>query len=74
MSPTATVAAKAADDNAYAPCYALLAFRFANMQRVTQTERPAMLWGDVVVGVGSYFALVQFVCWVCSGVAWSGAI
>ena len=62
------------ESNAYAPCNAPIAFRFANLERQTATERPAMQWGDIVMNVGSYFALVQFVCWVFSGLAWSGAI
>ena len=65
---------KTPESNAYAPCYAPIAFRFANLQRQTATERPAMQWGNIVMSVGSYFALVQFVCWVFSGLAWSGAI
>ena len=65
---------KTSEANAYAPCHAPIAFRFANLQRQTATERPAMQWGDIIMSVGSYFALVQFVCWVSSGVAWSGAI
>ena len=62
------------ESNAYAPCNAPIAFRFANLERQTATERPAMQWGDIVMSVGSYFALVQFVCCVFSGLAWSGAI
>ena len=58
--------------SAYSLCYASIAFRFATMQRTTITERPVMSWADVVASVGSYFALVQFVCWVISGVAWTG--
>ena len=65
---------KTPESNAYAPCDAPIAFRFANLERQTATERPAMQWVDVVMSVGSYFALVQFVCWVFSGLAWSGAI
>ena len=65
---------KTPESNAYAPCYAPIAFRFANLQRQTATERPAMQWGDIVLSVGSYFALVQFVCWVFSGLAWSRSI
>ena len=65
---------KTPESNAYAPCYAPIAFRFGNLERQTATERPAMQWGDIIMSVGSYFALVQFVCWVFSGLAWSGAI
>ena len=70
----ANTTVKTPESNAYAPCYAPIAFRFTNLERQTATERPAMQWGDIVMSVGSYFALVQFVCWVFSGLAWSGAI
>ena len=62
---------KGPNDNAYATCYAFIAIRYANLERETATERPVMEWGDVVMSVGSYFALVQFVCWVVSGLAWT---
>ena len=65
---------KSPESNAYSFCYAFITFRYANLQRQTATERPAMQCGDIVMSVGSYFALVQFVCWVFSGLAWSGAI
>ena len=63
---------KTPDDNAYANCYAFIALRFASLERQTATEKPVMEWGDVVMAVGSYFALIQFASWVISGVAWTG--
>lgn len=51
-----------ATSNAYADCTAFILFRFANLDRTTFRERPVMEWADVVASIGSYFALVQFVC------------
>lgn len=64
MSPGAT-------SNVYTDCTAFILFRFGNLDRTTINERPAMEWADVVASIGSYFALVQFVCWVISGLAWT---
>jgi hypothetical protein len=61
------------DENAYADCTAYIVFRFATLERAILTEKPVMSWMDVVMNVGSYFALVQFVCWVISGLAWTGS-
>ena len=58
----------------YATCYVSIILRFERMERQTATERPAMDWADVVMIVGAYFALVQLLCWVASGLAWTDAV
>ena len=69
-----TALANATTDDAYAPCEAWIALRFARMERQTTVERPAMDWADVIMSAGAYFAFVQLLCWVISGLAWTDAV
>jgi hypothetical protein len=71
-APTPNATAINVNTDGYAVCHASIAFRFATLEQTTVTEIPEMEWGDVVASVGSYFALVQFACWVLSGVALTG--
>ena len=62
----------ALNTNSVAACRAYITFRFSSLARTTITERPTMDWADVVTSAGAYFALIQFICWVVSGIAWTG--
>lgn len=52
-------------------CYATVNIRFSSMIRTRYAQEQATSPGDVFQSVGSYFALVQFVSWVVSGMALS---
>ena len=58
------------DPNA-SPCQTLIRIRFAGMQLTSYVESVNMRWTDVAGSAASYFALVQFLSWVFSGLAWT---
>ncbi|KAH7350648.1 hypothetical protein BKA65DRAFT_549650 [Rhexocercosporidium sp. MPI-PUGE-AT-0058] len=54
----------------YYPCSSTLLLNVPGFDSTIMTEKRAMAWTDTVGQAGAYFALVQVVSWMISGVAW----
>ncbi|KAK4555405.1 hypothetical protein LTR86_007702 [Recurvomyces mirabilis] len=50
-------------------CYTTVVLQFVDMTRTVMTRQRAASPSDIFAQVGGYFALVQFLCWIISGMA-----
>jgi len=61
----------AGDQETYSPCHGVLLLNVPGFDSTIMNERTALSWTDVVGQAGAYFALVQLVSWMISGLAWN---
>ncbi|CAJ2506212.1 Uu.00g003420.m01.CDS01 [Anthostomella pinea] len=50
-------------------CYTTVLLQMADMTRKVMTRQKAASPGEIFAEAGGYFAIVQFVCWIASGMA-----
>jgi hypothetical protein len=55
----------------YRDCHATVLVRVPRLERTVVHDRRVMLWTDVVASAGAYFALVQLISWIISGLSWA---